>query len=93
MNFAKITLAAAGFGLLAIATLVPAQADRMAMTMAEPSSPLFEGPAPVARVFVSIQPVGEIPLGLLIKTPQTPHGVSFNRQVASLGSTQFPAHG
>ena len=46
----------------------------------------FFTPALAAQQERPMDDGGEIPLGLLIKTPETPHGVSFGTKVAHLGS-------
>ncbi len=76
MSNVKSTFIAAGAGLLMMTTFGVAQAGEM-----------LAGPSPstdVEQIVASIGPGGEIPLGLLIKNPETPHGASFNRQIASL---------
>jgi len=76
MSYAKSAFVAAGVSLLVMATFGPAQAG--GMLKATSSSTEIE-----QRV-ASIGAHHEIPLGLLIKTPETPHGASLNRQIASL---------
>ena len=70
MSYTKFAFAAIGLSLLATTALA---------TGLKNGTPTPGIDAKLASVGAS----GEIPLGLLIKTPETPHGASFSRQVAS----------
>ncbi|NNF80382.1 MAG: hypothetical protein HKN05_20360 [Rhizobiales bacterium] len=85
MSYAKSAFVAAGVSLLMITTLSPAQADGL-VKAASPSTD-------VEQTVASIGTRDEIPLGLLIKIPDTPHGVSFNRQIANPVLTSTSARG
>lgn len=74
MITAKFAVAAAGAGLLALMSTAPLMAEG-AITPHQSSE---------KRVMANA--MREVPLGLLIKTPEIPHGVSFNRQLAVLQS-------
>lgn len=92
MSYRKSVFAIAGIGLFAIAVIGPTQAGSLLKhadgTQNEAPGPHAGGPpAVVERKAASLGTQGEIPLGLLIKTPETPHGASFSRQVARLGSS------
>lgn len=78
MRTAKFTVALAGAGLLALVSTAPLMAEG-AMSS--------EHAAHNAMMASSMR---EVPLGLLIKTPDIPHGVSFNRQVAAVASGLTP---
>ena len=47
-------------------------------------------PALASEHFVPKGVQGETQMGLLIKTPDTPHGVSFNQQIASAQTATAP---
>ncbi len=66
----KVSSLAVAAGLLAAVSAAP--------TLAEQSSTPNEA---LQKVAVA-KGAREIPLGLLIKTPDIPHGVSFSRQIA-----------
>lgn len=76
MSYAKSAFVAAGVSLLAMSTFGPAQAGGMLKATSSSTE--------IKQRVASIGTHREIPLGLLIKTPETPHGASFNRQIASL---------
>ncbi len=92
MGYSKIVFTAAGVGLLTMISFAAAQADRLTAAQPETSGLQSNSPSSMTRKIVSIEPPGEIPLGLLIKTPETPHGVSFNQQVAHFETAPLLAH-
>ncbi len=66
----KISAIAVAAGLIAAMSTAPSFADQT------------RAPSEAFEKIASLQGAGEIPLGLLIKTPEIPHGVSFSRQIA-----------
>ncbi len=67
----RTLVAGAAFGLLAFTSLSSVLArDVMNQSVG------------VAATLASFETNREVPLGLLIKRPETPHGASFNQQIA-----------
>jgi len=66
----KVSAIALAAGLLAVVSVAPSFADQT------------QAPTEASEKVALLQGAGEVPLGLLIKTPEIPHGVSFSRQVA-----------
>ncbi len=66
----KVSAIALAAGLLAAVSAAPSFADQS------------QAPDEATAVVALSQGAREVPLGLLIKTPEIPHGVSFSRQIA-----------